>query len=400
MVLTEIFSTSSYSFSPYSSLYFISTIVIITMGLYVWLKNPRSNINKSFLFMITCFFFWLFGMAMTLNSRIDTVAEFWCRFIYTGVIFIPYSTYIISIFYLEIKNQVWLLNLAPIPLTFFMMLNWFTDKFLTGTHPMPWGFFGTGGSAWHTAFIVYFCILASTSMMNYLFCLKKIKSPEKKKLVKIMAWSYFIGYFGSFDFIPSYKIQVYPLGFIPELIFAVFVMYVITRYKVYVIDPVFEEEQKKRKYSLKKGRSYLIRKNLEIPAMDIFTDQVLSGKNGLLVTRNNPQFIREETPLKKTPIIWLTEVAGESSIDPSRIEELANTITKFIEASSESIVLLEGLPYLISYSDFNLVLRFLRTIRDQAATKNSILMINVNQKNFSEQNYSLLRTEFQELTFD
>jgi hypothetical protein len=396
MVLAQVFSWDAYYFNPYSWVYLTSFCIVLFLGLYVLLKNPKSKINRSFMSLMICFMVWFSGVVMVLNSKIAEACIFWGKFVYIGVIFIPFCSYLVSYFYVKAKNRQGILITVPLISLVYIFLTWSTDLIIAGAHPAGKGYFFTNGGAWHVSFLVFFCSVASISFIEYFLAFKRFNTPEKRKMLMLMMFSYFLGYFGSLDFLPGYEIDIQPYGFIAEVMFSIFVVYVIRRYKIYIVEPVFESEKVAQKHNLNGSTAYFVRENQGATALTIFTDQVLGGKQGLFITRSNPEILRRDTPLKKTPIIWLTEVAGENTVDPSRIEELAQTVTNFVDNAEDSIVLIEGIPYLSSYCEFNLILRFIRTLKDKISTKKAILMVSLDPKNFNERDFSLIADELKE----
>jgi hypothetical protein len=169
------------------------------------------------------------------------------------------------------------------------------------------------------------------------------------------------------------------------------------KYKLYMIEPAKEDSIKKQKYSLKRGHSYQISDQDSSKAFSVFLDQVLGGKHGLYITRTNPDIIRRETPLKKTPILWLTEVSSENTINPSKIEEISFAITSFINTAQDCVILIEGIPYIASYSDFNVVLRLIRTLKDEISKHDSTLIVAIGKASFDANQSGLMNGELEEL---
>jgi CBS domain-containing protein len=154
----------------------------------------------------------------------------------------------------------------------------------------------------------------------------------------------------------------------------------------------------KGKYDLRAGVSYLIEEDRPDRSVDIFVDQVLHGKQGLAITRINPSRIREKYGLKKTPIIWLTNVSSEGeSIYPTDLEQLSLLITNFITKATRGVVLLEGLEYLITNNSFNRVMHMLEYIRDKVSTSKSFFLAPISPRSLDERDLKLLEREMDEI---
>ena len=114
---------------------------------------------------------------------------------------------------------------------------------------------------------------------------------------------------------------------------------------------------------------------------------------GLVVTRDFPEKVREKHHLEVTPIIWLTESPGERRIAPTSLAVLTDTIIRFMETNPNSIVLLEGIEYIMTFNEFRKVLRSLDSLNETAWITKGRLLISVNPKAFDERELALLERD-------
>ncbi|MDH3365644.1 MAG: DUF835 domain-containing protein [Thermoplasmata archaeon] len=101
---------------------------------------------------------------------------------------------------------------------------------------------------------------------------------------------------------------------------------------------------------------------------------------GLVVTRVYPERIRETYHLQVTPIIWLTESTGDQRIPPTSVTLLTDTMIRFMESNPNSIVLMDGMEYLLTFNDFNRVLKSLDALNETVWITKSRLLISLNPK--------------------
>jgi len=160
---------------------------------------------------------------------------------------------------------------------------------------------------------------------------------------------------------------------------------------------------KEKVYDLKEGYAYLVRKSLEgdgqentADPMDVFVDQVTHGCIGLLVTREYPSKVRKEHKLSTTPVVWLTYEREKSAVPPYDLESLNNVIRSFINNERQSVVLVNGMEYLILHNSFDIVLKFVQSIVDVVVQTNSRLLISIDALSINEQQYHQLRSEIDE----
>jgi len=158
------------------------------------------------------------------------------------------------------------------------------------------------------------------------------------------------------------------LGLYAELASALFMAQSLT------ITPVKEVVKGvKRRFELEFSYSYLVKDNVE-KAFEVFADNVLSGLEGLCITRQFPPKVRGKYGLEKTPIVWLTNERAEGETTVHSIQDLSILIANFLEKTKQGAVLLDGLEYLITNHGFELFIRFLQSNRSRFEQHNSIFI--------------------------
>ena len=156
-----------------------------------------------------------------------------------------------------------------------------------------------------------------------------------------------------------------------------------------------------RAYDIPRG-AYLIEDETNSSSMDLFAELVSlplrpdvalpSGSDsasdtlsflipkGLVVTRVYPDRVRETYGLQVTPIIWLTESPGDKKIPPTSVAQLTDTMIRFMQSNPNSIVLLDGIEYLLTFNEFNRVLKSLDSLNEIVWITKSRLLISLNPK--------------------
>lgn len=115
--------------------------------------------------------------------------------------------------------------------------------------------------------------------------------------------------------------------------------------------------------------------------------------NGLVVTREFPDNVRRTYSLRVTPIIWLTESPGERRIAPTSLTVLTDTIMRFMEVNPNSIVLLEGVEYLVTHNGFRKVLKQLDSLNETTWISRARLLVAVDPKAFDQKDLALLERD-------
>lgn len=115
--------------------------------------------------------------------------------------------------------------------------------------------------------------------------------------------------------------------------------------------------------------------------------------NGLMVTREYPENIRKAYGIQTTPIIWLTEMPGERRVSPTSLAVLTDTIIRFMDSNPNSIVLLDGVEYLVTFNEFKKVLRHLDSLNETTWVTKARLLVAINPKAYDEKELAMLERD-------
>lgn len=151
--------------------------------------------------------------------------------------------------------------------------------------------------------------------------------------------------------------------------------------------------------SLAIGYSYLIQEERLDSSLKIFS-YLLTEKEftGLCFTRSNPKKVREKFNLEKVSMMWLTDQESdkETVVTPS-LEGIIYIIEEFLGRGKKTVLIIDGLEYLIGNNGFNPVLRFLRRLIDKISETETILIINVSPETMDDRELKLLERELEPL---
>jgi hypothetical protein len=209
-----------------------------------------------------------------------------------------------------------------------------------------------------------------------------------------------------------------PYGWVMALLF----MFIVRAYShrdftTIIVDSEVEDTKRSgfRVYDIPRG-VYLLEDDRPLSAFALFSELVtlpltpeaaIPGKEqgsatatleyliprGLIVTRTFPEKVRKEFDIHVTPIIWLTESPGERRLAPTSVAVLTDTMVRFMEANPNSIVLLEGVEYLVTFNDFKRVLKALDSLNETTWVTKTRLIIAVDPKAFDQRDLALLERD-------
>lgn len=145
-----------------------------------------------------------------------------------------------------------------------------------------------------------------------------------------------------------------------------------------------EPSKVKMEYEIREGFGYLIKERKPSQSFEIFVDQVTHNIQGLCITRQHPSIVRSKWGLEKTPIIWLSNKLGKVYLNPSNIGILSDTIVRFVEKSGDSVVLIDGIEFLITNNDFGKVIRMIHHVFDAVMENKSRLIISVDPRTLEQ----------------
>lgn len=143
--------------------------------------------------------------------------------------------------------------------------------------------------------------------------------------------------------------------------------------------------------SIQKGQSYLIEEDKLSLSLELFA-KVIPEYYGLCISRTSPKVIKERVSKDGLYALWLTDVETSEDTISSSLETLIYTIEEQV-FSKESVVLLDGIEYLIGKHGFTPVMNFIRQCIDKVSIANSILLVTVNPLTIQRHELKMLERE-------
>jgi len=123
---------------------------------------------------------------------------------------------------------------------------------------------------------------------------------------------------------------------------------------------------------------------------ELFDQAISSGYTGMVVTRDFPKKLLSEKELDNCRVLWLTNMVGESRINPTAIGILMGQVRSFIEGNPRAVVVVDGLEYLISLNTYDRMLQFMHQLRDVVVTIESIMLVPVDPRTMSQRELALM----------
>jgi signal transduction histidine kinase len=247
MDIITLFSFSSYTLNPLALLNFFITGVVVQLGLAVALE-PRAEdeprqvvINRAWFEVCLAASIWLFCFGMLYLSRNDAVALFWDRVGCVGVMSIPptFMRFTIGYLGLDRERRLWWL-FAAAGVGFILLLP--TELVVRGVRHFSWGPYTLIGR-WHDLFMVYFMVTMGLSFFFLLRAWLTEKNHYRRRQIGRVFIAFLAADLGAVDFLPSYGIDLLPLGNLAILAFMSVATYFIARHQALRLSPAMAANQ-------------------------------------------------------------------------------------------------------------------------------------------------------------
>ena len=217
-------------FYPLSA--FINTLTSVAVGIIALTRNPKSHLNRSFVFFAFCVAFWSLCYFLWQTSQDAESALFWSRALMSGAIFIPSSFLHFSMALIGQQKQrardIMLCYLISILFLFFD----FTPFFVKSVEPrLFFRYWPTPGIIF-TPFLTYFIVLTVYAHIVMYKTFKQLTGFERNQIKYIFLGTSigFVG--GSTNYLLWYGIPIPPVGNILVSVYVILVAYAIVKYRL------------------------------------------------------------------------------------------------------------------------------------------------------------------------
>ena len=145
------------------------------------------------------------------------------------------------------------------------------------------------------------------------------------------------------------------------------------------------------------GIGYLIMEENPKKSYTLFKELVDEGQSGLCMTRSFPHRVRTKYGIEDIPILWLSRAKDPNSIIPTNLGGMLRHAKVFMEEHEDSVILLDGLEYLMVHNDFSRVLKLVHGLNELAAINAGRLIIPMNPLTMDADKVALLKRDLKEL---
>ena len=147
------------------------------------------------------------------------------------------------------------------------------------------------------------------------------------------------------------------------------------------------------------GRGYIVEDPTSTRSFEMFAKLISpregGARTGYVLSRQHPSQIRTKYVLGDTPITWIASTTGESVMDPTKANLLAQGVMEFLSKSKNGIVLLDGIESIILNNDFNRSMRMLEQLNDFVMQYRGLLLIPIAPTVFDPRELAVISRNFE-----
>jgi len=256
-MIEQVFNPNFYSYNPYAIPMFLTSAAILFLGVLPLLRKRSLTGNVSFFLVTLAGSLWFFGFggmscviypnspeySAANKDVLEAVALWWAKVGYLGIVFIPPFVYSFVLRFLRLYLQYKMWTRASFLLsTVFAGLIIGTNALIEGVYAYPWGYYPRAGQFLLFPFLISFLGMLMISLGKCWIEYRKAEPGTRKLRIRSFLITFGVAYLGSFDYLATFGVKVYPFGYVPLLIFVILTALTIQHYRL-GITPLFAVDQ-------------------------------------------------------------------------------------------------------------------------------------------------------------
>ena len=243
-MLHYLYDNTPYVFNPLTLQTVLVALGLIVLGIFAVIREQGSHVSVVYFVLTLSMGVWLFAFSW-MYSAIDVhLAMWWAKAAYVGIAFIPAAVYnfsaLIQSDYEKSRKHVlavWMLSFI------FSVAILTTDIQFRSLYRFTWGFYPRSGIT-SIPFILYFTGIMIISLRIFVRAYRSATPGSARQMrARGLLIIFSIGYLSAVDFVASFGIPWYPVGYIPVFIFIVMSARSIQHYRFMAITPAFAARQ-------------------------------------------------------------------------------------------------------------------------------------------------------------
>jgi PAS domain S-box-containing protein len=206
--------------------------LVFLLGVVVVVRERASRISILFAALTTSVAVWLFCFSLMYASTNERTGAFWARAAFIAIPFIPTAVYhfVVGLARLERRLHTpvriaWMLS------AFFSLLILTTDQIVDGVEKYSWGYYPR--YAWASGpYLLFFFVILGAALQHGIEAYRHAETDLERRRMGWVSASLAIGYIACFDYLPSFGVNVLPLGFLSIVGFVLAMGHTVWRYEL------------------------------------------------------------------------------------------------------------------------------------------------------------------------
>jgi len=219
----------------------VNSVALLFLGLFVYLKNRKSLVNKTFAFFNWAGVIWAFSFAKMAASHNAVEGLFWARSLHVGAIFIPVFFLHFIFAFLNIVHEKKTILITAYIIGFSMLALVPTNLFVSHTVSVVGFQYFVGPAGIHYQLFPLFFFICIVYAIFELFKRYKNSQGLKKNQIRYLFVAFVIGYIGGpTAFLPLYHIPMPRWALYTVSIYSAIFAYAIVKYRLMDISIVIK----------------------------------------------------------------------------------------------------------------------------------------------------------------
>ncbi len=218
--------------SVYSILPLIASVTNLFLGGVVIGKNPNSRVNQAWAFLSLCLAIWSFGLFALFSSINSSSAYSWMHLYNLGIVLVPSAFLYFVLVFTDSLTKYWknVVISAYVASAIFFLLG-YTSLFNEAVTKFSWGYYPVPGmlnilfDMWFGGFLV----LAIVILLKHY---TESAGRKRNQYKYIITAAFICSLTCTTNFLPIWKIDVYPIGPVGVFFGGLIITYAIIRYQL------------------------------------------------------------------------------------------------------------------------------------------------------------------------
>ncbi len=243
-MLTAALNPESYAFSPWAIPPFVTSVVILLLGIFVGVRENFSRVSRYFLLYTLALTSWQFCSSLIYLSDTEGASVVWAKISHIGVVLIyPAVFHFGSVLAKTESRDRNFIAIAWVSAAIFALAAISTNSLISGVNHYWWGYYPAYGWLGIVALVFFFAYLSAAIYKLIRLHLIAEKGSIQWRRARLFAIAYGIGVLAVTDFAGVAGFEVYPIGYVPILFHWFAMTYITLRYRLVDITPEIAAQQ-------------------------------------------------------------------------------------------------------------------------------------------------------------